>query len=309
VSSPNRQRFSIVAASLLAAAAWLLPSLGRGAAAPGFDGERAFAELERQCQFGPRCPGCPGHEKALDYLVGVLGRYADEVSTQKFSHTHSADGQVLKLTNVIAVFRAQAAPARETVLLAAHWDTRPTADKEKEPARRKEPIMGANDGASGVAVLVELGRVLADRRLDRNVMLMLFDGEDYGPGASDMFLGSRHFAGHMPDPRPDWGVVVDMVGDRDLSLPIEAYSWRRARPVVERIWSAAERVGASAFTCRVGQRVLDDHLPLLDAGVPCIDIIDTGYPPWHTLGDTPDKCSAASLEQVGRVLLAVLIGD
>jgi Zn-dependent M28 family amino/carboxypeptidase len=280
--------------------------VGAHAAAAGFDGERAFAVLELQCGFGPRCPGCPGHETALKDLLGTLRKSADEVSTQEFRHRHSANGETLHLTNVIALFRADVRPARETVLVAAHWDTRPTADKERDRSRRGRPILGANDGASGVAVLVELARVLADRRLERDVVLVLFDGEDYGPGTSDMFLGSRYFARHLPDPKPDWGVVVDMVGDRDLSLPIEGFSWRRARDIVTRVWGMAERLGASAFRRKVGPWVLDDHIPLLDAGVPCIDIIDMDYPAWHTLGDTPDKCSAASLQTVGDVLFAIL---
>jgi len=281
-------------------------SPARPAAPDTFDGKRAFAALERQCRFGPRCPGCPGHEKALADLIAALRRHADEVTTQQFDHTHSADRRVLHLTNVIAIFRADAPPARETVLFAAHWDTRPTADNEKDPDRRSQPIAGANDGASGVAVLLELARVLAGRRLDQNVILVLFDGEDYGPTAADMFLGSRYFAEHLPNPRPDWGAVVDMIGDRDLSIPVERYSWQRARQVVERIWGAAERIGVAAFKRKVGRPVLDDHLPLLKAGIPCVDIIDTDYPPWHTLDDTPDKCSAASLQAVGDVLLAAL---
>ena len=271
-----------------------------------FDGKRAFAALEQQCRFGPRCPGCPGHEKALAYLTKTLRRHADEVSVQQFDHTHTADRRVLHLTNVIAVFRADIVPARETVLLGAHWDTRPTADKEKDPDRRSQPIAGANDGASGVAVLLELARVFAGQRLDRNLILVLFDGEDYGPESTDMFLGSRHFAKHLPNPRPDWGAVVDMIGDRDLSIPIEGYSWLRARQVTERVWGAAERIGVTAFQRKMGQYVLDDHVPLLRAGIPCIDIIDMDYPPWHTLEDTPDKCSAESLQAVGDVLLAAL---
>jgi glutaminyl-peptide cyclotransferase len=298
-----------------ASPAYIVPLLfalvlgSRVGAAPvvaGFDGQRAFAALQRQCGFGPRCPGCPGHDAALKDLIATLRQHADEVSTQEFTHTHTATGDVLHLTNVIALFRSDAAPARETVLFAAHWDTRPTADQERDPDRRAKPIAGANDGASGVAVLLEVARVLADRRLDQNVILVLFDGEDYGPGTADMFLGSRYFAKHLPNPKPDWGAVVDMVGDHDLHLPIETTSWRRARPIVERVWGAAERLGVKPFERRLGGAVLDDHLPLLDAGVPCIDIIDMDYPAWHTLGDTPDQCRAASLQAVGDVLLAAL---
>jgi hypothetical protein len=141
------------------------------------------------------------------------------------------------------------------------------------------------------------------------VTIVLFDGEDYGPGPREMFLGSRIFAREWDDPAPDWAVLLDMVGDRDLRLPTEGHSLQEAPQVVERVWGAAQREGIDAFVRERGPSVLDDHVFLLAEGIPCINVIDFDYPHWHTLADTPDKCSAESLEKVGRVLLRAIAED
>jgi Zn-dependent M28 family amino/carboxypeptidase len=155
-------------------------------------------------------------------------------------------------------------------------------------------------------VLLELARALKSAPPQQKVTIVLFDGEDYGRETQDMLLGSRHFAEHYQCPRPDWAVLLDMVGDRDLRLPQEGYSRRRAPAVVDRIWGAAQRAGCAAFVCEVGTSILDDHIPLLSRGIPCIDIIDFEYPYWHTAADTPDKCAPASLGEVGRALLKAI---
>ena len=136
--------------------------------------------------------------------------------------------------------------------------------------------------------------------------MVLFDGEDYGPGAEDMFFGSKHFARSYEGPAVDWGVLVDMVGDRELRIAPEGISLRAAPEVVDRVFGAAARAGCTAFVREPGPSVLDDHVFLLQRGIPCIDVIDFEYPYWHTLADTPDKCSAESLGQVGRALLQAI---
>ncbi|MCJ7749934.1 MAG: M28 family peptidase, partial [Armatimonadetes bacterium] len=177
---------------------------------------------------------------------------------------------------------------------------------DPDPANRSRPILGANDGASGVAVLLEIARVLKAHPPSQRVTIVLFDGEDYGPTAKDMFLGSKHFARTFAGPKVEWAVLLDMVGDRDLKIRPERFSVQGAPAVVDRIWSAAEKIGATAFVRNPGPAILDDHVFLLDRGIPCIDVIDFDYPHWHTLADTPDKCAPDSLAQVGRVILAAL---
>jgi len=273
------------------------------AAAARFDAARAYRDLVTQCEFGPRVPGTQAHAECARWLTQTLYDCADAVSVQRFTAT--VGGKPLPLSNIVATFN----PAgTDHVLLAAHWDTRPTADRDPDPANRSRPILGANDGASGVAVLLEIARALKAHPPSPRVTIVLFDGEDYGPTAEDMFLGSKHFARTFAGPKVEWAVLLDMVGDRDLKIRPERFSVQGAPAVVDRIWTAAEKIGATAFVRDPGPTILDDHVFLLDRGIPCIDVIDFDYPYWHTLADTPDKCAPDSLAQVGATLLAAL-GD
>jgi Zn-dependent M28 family amino/carboxypeptidase len=284
--------------------------VGAGAARPAaqtarpFDADRAYGDLVQQCEFGPRVPGTKAHADCARWLVQVLYESADEVILQSASAT--VRGERIPLKNIIAEINPR---AKRRVLLCAHWDSRPMADHDLDPESRKKPILGANDGASGVAVLLEIARALKGAPPKQRVTIVLFDGEDYGQGMAEMFLGSRFFAREWEGPPPDWAVLLDMVGDRDLRLPPEGFSLQGAPEVVERIWGAAEREGLSAFERTPGPSVMDDHVMLLSRGIPCIDVIDFEYPYWHTLADTPDKCSPKSLEQVGRALLRAIAED
>lgn len=275
------------------------PVLAESVAA--FDGQRAYRDLVRQCEFGPRVPGTGAHERCAEWLVGQLRQSADSVTTQKFNV--KVGGRTLRLTNIIATFNPK---GKGHVLLCAHWDTRPRAERDPHSAKRGRPIMGANDGASGVAVLLEAARVLKVHPPGRKVTIVLFDGEDWGTDLSTMLLGSRHFAQHYRGERPEFAILLDMVGDKDLCIPQEAQSVHRAPEVVERVWAAAARVCSTAFVREVGPSIMDDHIPLLNRGIPCIDVIDFDYPYWHTTADTPDKCSADSLAQVARAILEVV---
>lgn len=279
-----------------------LPAPDRSAATPHpFDQDRAFRDLVKQCDFGPRVPNTRAHARCADWLVAQLRPLADSVTRQQF--TAEVDGERLRLTNLIATFNPK---GKDHVLLCAHWDSRPRAERDRDPAKRSQPILGANDGASGVAVLLELARVFKARPPKQKVTLVLFDGEDYGTTIDTMFLGSRYFAQRYSEPAPNWAVLLDMVGDKHLRLPQERISLQRAPAVVKRLWDAAQRAGSTAFTPKPGPSVLDDHVELLDRGIPCINIIDFTYPHWHTSADTPDKCSAESLGQVGRAVLEAL---
>lgn len=284
---------------------------GGGAAAtstanlPPFDEQAAYALLEQQVAFGPRVPGTPGHQKQLDWMVSYLRQRADTVEVQSFD-AQGSKGEKLRLANVIARFNPK---ARDRILLLAHWDTRPTADNEPDTAKRKQPILGANDGASGVAVLMQLADVLKRHSPPLGVDLLFTDGEDY---TDAMYLGSEYFAAHLPPGyKPLYGILVDMVGDQSPVFPIEPTSQQAAPEVVERVWRTAEELGLSQYFPRSpGIPVDDDHVPLNRAGIRTIDIIDFDYGPgnayWHTLGDTVEHTSPVGLGAVGKTLVGLI---
>ncbi len=274
-----------------------------------FDGRRAFVYLEKQVAFGPRNPGSEGHRRCLEYLVKEMKCLADSVRLQSFDYQDMEAKKSFKLTNVIASFNPR---AQKRIFFAAHWDTRPRADYDKKE-NRNTPIPGANDGASGVAILLELAQQLKMQPPQIGVDLILFDGEDYGREGhlENYFLGSRYFAEHNNNYRPKYGILLDMVGDAQLNLPREAYSYKYLPQVVDKVWNLARNLGYSEFEDRTGNFIDDDHVVLIKHGIPCIDIIDFAYPDqthryWHTLQDTPDKCSARSLETVGQVMLELI---
>ncbi len=272
---------------------------------PQFDGNRAYRYLVAQCDFGPRNPGSVGHEKAQTYLMKEFSKFADQVRLQPFPFTNFKDNLHLTLHNIVASFGRQ----NDRILLAAHWDTRPWADQDPNPKNHNKPILGANDGASGVAILLEIARHLKAHPPKVGVDLICWDGEDSGrEGHSDEYLqGSTYFAKHKsPNYNPRFSILLDMVGDKDLQIYEEGNSVSYAPDVVDLVWGEAANLNISAFIPEVQYTIVDDHLPLLSAGIPSIDVIDFDYPYWHTLGDTPDKCSAASLRKVGQVMLNVI---
>ncbi|MDH4223320.1 MAG: M28 family peptidase [candidate division Zixibacteria bacterium] len=215
------------------------------------------------------------------------------------------DNLKLNLSNIIASFYPD---KKERILLCAHWDTRPWADKDPEPANRFTPISGANDGASGVAVLMELASTISGKKPKYGVDIILFDGEDYGSDEHPerWCLGSSYFSKNSGGYKAVFGILLDMIGDRDLQIYQEGYSSRYAGEIVRMVWEKAQKLSISDFKTGVKHYMVDDHLPLIQAGIPCIDIIDFDYPYWHTIEDTPDKCSPESLEKVGKVILSVL---
>jgi hypothetical protein len=286
-----------------------------------FVGDSALSYARQQVAFGPRVPGTPQAQRAGDWIVQMMKARADTVVEQRWTHT-TADGRKLPLRNVLARFRP-GAPQR--ILYLTHWDTRPTADLDPIIGNRGDPILGANDGAAGVGLLIALGDALKRTPPNVGVDLLFVDGEDYGKDFeapyTDVLLGSQYFAEHLPsaDYRPIFGVLWDMIGDADLNILQEGNSVRQAPEVVSRVWQKAAELGYEKyFIPRQGLDVTDDHVPLLNKGLRVIDVIDLDYGPLgpdgvaspnyhHTLQDTIDKISARSLQIVGDVALSLLM--
>ncbi len=279
------------------------PARAASAAVPEADGERALALVETLCAFGPRAPGTPGHEKALAFLSARLRATADAVRIDPFA-IQAPGGVVVRATNLVAQFRPELA---DRILVGAHWDTRPRADRDPDPARREEPIVGANDGGSGTALLLALAEAMEKTPPPVGVDLVLFDAEDWGREGdlANYCLGSRRFAASLGSAAlPRAALVIDMVGDADLAIRKESVSSTAAPGLVESLWRIARDEGADAFLHERAVQIFDDHVPLIQAGIPAALLIDLEYDAWHTHADLPDKLSAASLAQVGRVVFA-----
>ena len=266
------------------------------------DGARAQARVAHQVGLGPRIPGTAAHSAMVAWLEGELTRLGGRVERQTF--TDSTLGRPLPLCNLIARFGA--ARGRR-IALYAHYDTRPWCDQETDTRQRVLPLPGANDGGSGVAVLLEVAELLDRRAPPVGVDLVFFDGEDQGLASrpEQFSLGARGYAARLPprgsDARPVAAFVFDMVGDRELQIYPEIQSAERAANLSAVVLDAARATGARGFRESPRYAVTDDHVPLLDAGLPAVDIIDFDYPAWHTLRDLPDQTSAESLAEVARV--------
>jgi glutaminyl-peptide cyclotransferase len=277
-------------------------------ASTGFNGAAAYDYAKAQVDFGPRVPGTPAAKKAGDWIISQMRARADTVIVQSFTYT-TADGKKLPLRNILARFRPD---LKERVLYLTHWDSRPISESAVTEAEKKMPVPGANDGASGVGMFVALGDVLKKTKPTVGVDLLFTDGEDYGqfgPPQVDVLIGAKYFATHLPSPdyKPLFGVLWDMIGDKDLRIPYEMISFQQAPEVVSRVWQTAADLGyGTIFVQESGGEVIDDHVPLLNAGLRVIDVIDLTYPPHHTPQDTMDKISAKSLATVGDVATALV---
>ena len=269
---------------------------------PDFDGDGAFEYLVAQCNFGPRPPGTDAHWDCAEWLIDFLRPLADDVEQQYYEYEFWKTGETFKLANIIARFQPD---LRDRIVLGAHWDTRPIAELDPDPANRDQPIMGANDGASGVAVLLELARLFSQYPPPVGVELVLFDGEDFGQHGdmNDWCTGSRYYAMNLSGELPRWGVVLDMIGENGAVYEAEIYSMQYAPRLVRTLWNLAQDLELICFDPTPGPAVWDDHVMLNRNGIPSVDIIDFEYPSWHTLEDTPDKCSAESLEAVGTLMV------
>ncbi len=257
-----------------------------------FNGSRAFTYLEDQCAFGARPPGSSNLTACGDYIITSLENQGWPVQTQIWTHRD------VPLRNILA-----GAIASPQYVLLAHYDTRPIAEMDPNPLNRSKPILGANDGASGVATLLELATILPEEA--KNLVLLLFvDAEDSGNyNGWEWIVGSTYYVNSLSSAQKAdiWGtILLDMMGDSDLQLKREQNSTPQ---LLDALWEiAAELFYDDIFLNVSGLNILDDHSPFLSAGIPAIDIIDFDYPYWHTQADTADKCSSLSLEKVGRVV-------
>ena len=266
------------------------------------DGLRMMERVHAQVAHGPRISGTPGNTAVRTWIAAELVRLGGRVEQQAFSDTMA--GKVWPLVNVIGRF----GPAKgQRIAMYAHFDTRPWSDQEPLEADRAKPCPGANDAGSGVAVLLEMAELMHRRTPAVGVDLVFLDGEDIGrPTEPDEYCrGSRGYARRLPPlgdaSRPVAGFLFDMVGDKDLGIWEEGNSAVRATNLVELVRDAARATGARHFHPEVRYTLIDDHVPLLDAGLPAVDIIDFDYPAWHTTRDLPDQMSAESLVEVARV--------
>jgi hypothetical protein len=270
-----------------------------------FDGGAAFRAVEAQVAFGPRIPGTPGHAAEAAWLDSLLRPLADTLIVQRWTHV-AANGDSLPLVNFVARFNPGAG---ERILFLAHWDTRPRADGP-ESRDSSAAVPGANDGASGTAVLLGVATALRQAPPSVGVDLLFVDGEDYGvfDEQADVLLGSRHYAANpAPGPPPLYAVLLDMIGDRDLQIYQEGNSLTGAPEVVDLVWRVAKQAGhGNVFIPTLRYTITDDHISLQAKGIRAIDVVDFDYPYWHTPDDTPDKVSAQSLQAVGEVVLALV---
>ncbi|NOT09486.1 MAG: M28 family peptidase [Gemmatimonadales bacterium] len=276
---------------------------------PEFDGAAALKYIETQVAFGPRIPGAAGHARMAAWLDSLLRTRADSVLVQRWIH-RTKGGDSLPMVNLLARFNLG---AQTRLLFLAHWDTRPKADSPASPDTTAA-VPGANDGGSGVAVLLGMADALKKLPPSVGVDLLFVDGEDYGTFGPDVdvLIGSTYYAEHLPaGPAPRFAVLLDMVGDRDLRIPREGNSLIGAADVVDMVWNTAARLGYDKiFVAEDTGPITDDHVPLQRAGIRAIDVIDLDYGvnnSWHhSTEDTLDKVSASSLKAVGDVMMAVV---
>lgn len=274
------------------------------------DGQAALRYVEAQVGFGPRIPGTEGHRRMSEWLDSLLRTRADSVVVQSWVHV-TRTGDSLPMKNLAARFNP-AAPRR--LLFLAHWDTRPVADADTG-SRARQPVPGANDGGSGVAVLLAMADALKKVPPTIGVDLLFVDGEDFGVFSeeTDVLIGSKYYAANqLPGPKPEYAVLLDMVGGKGAVFRKEGYSVTAAPSVVDQLWSTAARIGGSNyFLNETGISVTDDHIPLQQAGLKAIDVIaefggGTTFPYWHTIDDTVDKLSAETLKMVGDVMMVLV---
>jgi hypothetical protein len=288
----------------------------QGREVPAFNADSAYQFVEKQVSFGPRNPGSEGHQQAREYFLTKLRSYAGVRSVYPQEFTAAGyDGDSLSLSNIIAAFNTQSS---DRILLCAHWDTRPRADKDT--ANTDQPILGADDGGSGVGVLLELARIFRDNPPPIGVDIILFDGEDYGLEGenSKYFLGSRYWSNNPPVAgySPRFGILLDMVGGRNALFPKEQNSMRFAPALVNELWSIAREKGyGDQFLNSEGNAISDDHVVINRIlGIPTIDIIrhdpganGLGFAPyWHTHRDNMQIISRQTLQSVGNVLTELI---
>ncbi len=292
---------------------------------PAFCADSAYAFCEQQCAFGPRIMNSEAHDRCASWIANKFQRYGLTVTTQH-TNLRGYDGTTLRATNIIASYRPDLS---ERVLVCAHWDSRPWADNDPDPANHRTPVMAANDGASGVAVMLELARQLKSESAGIGIDFICFDAEDWGtPQWSDVAdagntwaLGSQYWAAnpHVAGYKARYGILLDMVGGQGAMFFKEGMSMQYAPDVADRVWRAAQVVGfGSMFPNKPGSYITDDHAAVNTvAKIPCIDIIpyyphcdqSNFGPTWHTVSDDMQHIDRTTLQAVGQTLIQVLYSE
>ena len=292
---------------------------------PAFMADSAMAYCQAQCDFGPRTMNSKAHDLCEEWIVNKFKGFGLEVETQKADLT-GWDGTKLHSTNIIAHFNPQ---AERRILICAHWDSRPWADNDPDSTNWHKPVLAANDGASGVGVMLEVARLLQnDTTLAIGVDLVCFDAEDYGTpqwaeknedSENTWALGAQYWAKNLPENyKPQFGILLDMVGGQGAKIYQEQNSIRYAASIVDKVWSAARHAGfSSVFANEVGGGVTDDHIPVNEAGIPTVDVIpcypdcrqSSFGPTWHTINDDMEHLDANTLKAVGQTLIQVIYSE
>ena len=272
---------------------------------PEFDGNQAFEYIKKQCEFGPRYPGSEAHKKLGDYLYDYFYLTADSVSTFIDTIVHPFDNHRIQIRNFLIQHNIN---ADERYVFIAHWDTRDRADKDLNSENHNTPILGANDGGSGVALLMQLSsHIKNDIKLKNiGVDILLVDAEDMGrPGHPyEWGLGTQSFVKQYKGKLPKNAICVDMIADKNPIFKIEKFSYNNAKDLVFEIWELANNLGHKEFVWQLGPAIYDDHVYYHQGtAVPSIDIIDFDFPQWHTIDDTIENCSPKGLFIVGDVLI------
>ena len=269
-----------------------------------FNGENAFLYMKEQCQFGPRFPGSEAHSNLTKYIYKHFKTYSDSIEIFSDTINHPFNNQKIEIKNFLIKHNIK---AKERYLLMAHFDTRDRADKDSNPDKINLPIMGANDGASGVALLMELSKHLSQNILHNiGVDILLVDAEDMGRSGhkNEWGLGTQSFVKNYKGLLPKYAICVDMIADQNPIFKIEGFSYRQAKDLVHEIWTLANDLGYKEFVWQLSPPIYDDHFYYFEGtSVPSIDIIDFDYPYWHTTADTIENCSSKGLSIVGNVLL------
>lgn len=289
-----------------------------------FDADSAYATVVAQCDFGPRVPNTQAHAQCADYIMARFKSLGLAVSEQRADLT-AWDGKVLHARNLIASYRPELA---DRILVCTHWESRPWADADPDSTKHRQPVMAANDGASGVAVMLELARLLPQLNPAFGVDFICFDAEDYGtpqwfegedPGDT-WALGAQYFANNLPEGyAPRYGILLDMVGGVGAKFYREGMSMQYAPAIVKKVWNAARQVGyGSYFPKDDGGMITDDHIPVNQtANIPCIDVIpyypdcaqSSFGPTWHTIADNMDNIDKNTLKAVGQTMVQVLFTE
>ncbi len=282
-----------------------------------FNQDSAFAFVKAQCDFGPRVPNTKQHDSCAAYLSSALRRLGAEVMEQKAVVT-AFDGTKLNANNIIGTFFPE---KEDRVIFFSHWDSRPFCDHDPDKTNHQKPVIGANDGASGVGVLLELARLIQQKEPKKGVDIVFLDAEDYGApyffqgnADNDWCLGSQYWSKHTHyKTKPRYGVLLDMVGAENPTFYVDKVSAMYAQSAVSRVWSRAQEMGyGNYFLTQVEGSIMDDHYYVnVWAGIPTVDIIDfnseRGFPTmWHTMNDTPENISPATLGMIGRLLTSLI---